>query len=346
MANQTRQLAELLAHEGAEVILVPVNAAYRPAWIGALRGVRAVARLVPYLVALWRAAGRVDVFHVMANSGWSWHLCAAPAVWLGRLRGVPVVVNYRGGEAERFLERSGGLVGRTMRAASVLAVPSGFLAQVFARWQLPSRIVPNIIDTERFHPGDRPASEPRLLVARGLEAIYDIPTALRAFALVHRAFPQARLSIAGSGPERDRLIALAARLGIAAAVEFCGRLDRERMAELYRSGSLLLNPARVDNMPNSVLEAMASGLPVVSTNAGGVPYIVRDGVTALLVPCGDHDAMARAIERLLREPAFAGRLREAALAEVQRYTWPRVRDEWAAAYRSVLSCGGREVGAA
>jgi glycosyltransferase involved in cell wall biosynthesis len=85
------------------------------------------------------------------------------------------------------------------------------------------------------------------------------------------------------------LQALAASLGIADAVCFVGRLDRDQVAALYSEADVILNPSRVDNMPNSVLEAMACGLPVVSTRAGGVPHIVRDGVSALLVDAGDAE---------------------------------------------------------
>lgn len=106
MANQTRQLAALLQQEGLRVEVVPVNAPYRPAWIERVTGVRALFRLAPYLLALWRVAGRTRLLHVMANSGWSWHLFATPAIWIASLRGIPIVVNYRGGEAAAFLQRS------------------------------------------------------------------------------------------------------------------------------------------------------------------------------------------------------------------------------------------------
>jgi glycosyltransferase involved in cell wall biosynthesis len=296
--------------------------------------VRAAFRLAPYIVRLWRVADRVDVFHIMANSGWSWHLAAAPAVWVARLRGIPSVVNYRGGEAEAFLNRSGALVTLTLRRATALAVPSGFLQRVFERWGLRSTIVPNIIDTERFRPGapDQNRSSPHLVVPRNLEPIYDIGTALRAFATIRAAWPGAKMTVAGSGPERQALQSLSAALGVLDAVDFCGRLDRDRMAQLYRTASVVINPSRVDNMPNSVLEAMASGAPVVSTNVGGVPFIARDGVSALLVPAGDHSAMATAVLRLLADPACARRVRDAAMHDVQQYTWPRVRPCWAELY--------------
>lgn len=339
MANQTRQLGELLQREGAQVRLVQVNAPYWPGWIGRLRGIRALFRLLPYLAELWRVTRRADVVHIMANSGWSWHLAAAPAVWIAGFHGIPSIVNYRGGEAEAFLERSGALVLKTLRQASALVVPSGFLQQVFARRGLRSDIVPNIIDTERFQPrGTAQNACAHLIVARALEAIYDVGTAVRAFALIRSQFPGAKLTVAGTGPEESALRALASRLGIAGAVDFCGRLDREQMAALYRSASVAVNPSRVDNMPNSVLEAMASAVPVVSTDVGGIPFIVRHGVTGLLVPPGKPEAMAAALRRVLQHAQLAEQLRAAALAEVQQYTWARVRQHWAAVY-AAARCG-------
>jgi glycosyltransferase involved in cell wall biosynthesis len=344
MAGQTRQLAELLAGEGVAVTLVQVNAPYSPACVGKLKGVRALFRLVPYLVRLWRGAGDVQLLHVMANSGWSWHLFAAPAVWIARARGVPVVVNYRGGEAAAFLERSVRWVRPSLAAASLLAVPSEFLHEIFARHRIASEVLPNIVDLTHFRFAYRGRSDaPHLVVTRNLEAIYDIPTAMRAFARVRDVFPTARLSVAGSGPELRSLEALAASLGIADAVRFPGRLDRDQVAALYREADVMLNPSLVDNMPNSVLEAMACGLPVVSTRSGGVPYVVRDGVSALLVDAGDAEAMAAAALRLMRDTELAKGLVSAGFADVQQYTWARVRVRLAELYERVLPAGEARV---
>jgi glycosyltransferase involved in cell wall biosynthesis len=339
MAGQTQQLAELLAAEGACAVVVRVNPPHRPAWIGSVRWIREPFRLAPYLWRLWRAAGETDLLHVMANSGWSWHLVAAPAVWLGRLRRVPVLVNYRGGEAEAFLARSHRVVRPTLARAAMLAVPSGYLREIFARHGLESAVLPNVVDTVRFSPSGRAAARPgspHLVVARNLEPIYDIGTAVRAFARVRERFPEAVLSITGTGPELAALTALAESLGVAAAVRFTGRLGRDAMAALYRSADVVLNPSRVDNMPNSILEALACGVPVVSTDAGGIPYVVQHGRTAWLVGPGDEAAMAEAAAHLLREPARARELAQAGLAEVQRYSWPNVRGVLIDLYRQVL----------
>ena len=338
MANQTRQLAELLRGEGLCVEVVQVNAPYRPRWVSGVRGLRALFRLLPYLWCLWRAAGRAELLHIMANSGWSWHLLAAPAVWIGRLRGKAVLVNYRGGEAASFLERSISTVRLSLRHAHILVVPSLFLQQVFAKHGFAGRIVPNIIDLERFAPGHPAAgnSNPHIVVARNLEPIYDNATALRAFALVRQKIPGVRMTIAGTGPEQQSLSRLAQELGVMDAVTFSGRLDNERMAALYRCAHIVLNPSLADNMPISILEALACGVPVVSTSVGGVPFLVTHEQTALLVPAQDPQAMANALLRVLNDAALAQALTTAGLTLAREFSWPKVRETLFAAYRAAL----------
>lgn len=342
MANQTRQLAELLRAEGAEVEWVATNAAYRPACVGRMPGVRAVFRLLPYLLALWRAAGRNQLLHVMANSGWSWHLYAAPAIWIGLLRSRPVLVNYRGGEAANFLHGQANVVRFSLRRASALLVPSDFLKAVFAQHGFRAEVLPNVVDLQRFKPELESAPSvqvpvrPHLLVARNLELLYDNATAIRALLTVRSHYPDATLTLAGSGPEVRSLQSLVDELGLQVAVRFAGRLERAAMAELYRSATVSINPSLVDNMPNSVLESLASGVPVVSTNVGGVPFLVQDGLTALLVPPQDADAMARAVLRLLDDVDLYQGLRNAGLLHVQRFTWLKVGPQLAATYRRSL----------
>ena len=337
MANQTSQLAFLLRAQGATVELIQVNCPFRPQWVASIRGVRALFRLLPYVMVLWRTGKRVDLIHVMANSGWSWHLYAVPAIWVARLRGKPVVVNYRGGEADAFLTSNMRLVAASLKRADAIIVPSSYLASVFEKFGFCAQIVPNIIDIMRFSPGPpRQNSVPMILVPRNLEAIYDNASALRAFAIVRESFPTAQLCIAGSGPELPALQRLATALGVRDAVRFTGRIENDAMAELYRSADIVLNPSLADNMPNSVLEALASGVPVVSTDVGGVPQLLLQDVTACLVAPRAHEAMAAAMEALLRDPVRMRRLSAAGLKLVQQFSWPRVAPLLLAQYRRVL----------
>lgn len=338
MAMQTLQLARLLAVEGLAVELVQTNPPYQPQVVEKVKGLRALFRLLPYLWRIWRLAGSCNVIHLMANSGWSWQLFAAPVIWIGWLRKTPVIVNYRGGEAREYLATSARWVKPSIARAARLVVPSGFLQQAFNEVGLSSAIIPNIIDLETFHPAAEPppATPFTVVITRNLEPIYGLDMAIRAFALAREAFSDIELKIAGSGPQHAELEALVGRLGLSETVLFMGRLERTEIVALYHSAHAMLNPSRVDNMPNSVLEALACGLPVISTNVGGVPYIVRDGLTAVLVDPGDEQQMANAIVELRRDSQLRHRLRNAGVQTVAQYAWDEVRPQWLALYRA---CG-------
>lgn len=339
MANQCEQLVRLLRLEGVDVELVRNNEPYRPQWAGRVPLLRAAVRLIPYVSRLWRAAGRTEVMHILANSGWAWHLFAAPAVWICRIRGTKVIVNYRGGNADAFFSRAPAFVRGTLRQANACVTPSAFLQRVFDRFGIDARIVPNIVDLSRFsHSSSRSFGDaPHLVVTRNLEPIYDIPTAIRAFSTVRLAFPKARLTVAGSGPELERLKGLVSMLGLDGSVHFSGRIDNADIPGLYASADCMLNPSTVDNMPISILESFASGVPVVTTAAGGIPDMVEDGLSALLVPVGDADAMGEAAVRVLTDPELVGTLRENGLRAAMDYAWPAVRERWFEVYRSVAA---------
>jgi glycosyltransferase involved in cell wall biosynthesis len=265
-------------------------------------------------------AGRTDVIHLMANSGWSWQLFAAPVIWIGWLRRKPVIVNYRGGEAREYLGASARWVKPSLARAAQLVVPSGFLREVFSEFGVSASVIPNIVDLQTFYPAPDLPREPvfTLVITRNLEPIYGLDTAIRALALVKEAIPAIQLKI----------------VGLSNAVVFLGRLERHQIVELYHSAHAMLNPSRVDNMPNSVLEALACGLPVISTNVGGVPFIVEDGQTAILVPRDDAQAMAQAVVKLYCDTKLRSQLREEGIRAVAQYAWNEVRPQWLALYQS------------
>ena len=297
MANQTKQLVRLLQQEGVSVELIRVNAPYQPKWIAGLRGLRAVFRLIPYLIHLWRAAGKVQLFHIMANSGWAWHLYAAPAIWMARFRKIPVIVNYRGGEAASFFQKSFFWVKPSLLKTDMIIVPSGFLEGVFKERGFSSGIVPNIVDLSRFSAEMGQTSvankmgSPHIVVTRNLEPIYDNATAIHAFRIVKDNFQNAHLTIAGVGPEKQMLEDIVAELQLQDAVTFAGRIDNDHIANLYCSADMMVNASLVDNMPISILEALASGVPVVTTDAGGIPFLVEHEKNGVIGsdkrPCGN-----------------------------------------------------------
>ena len=340
MANQTLQLCDLLKNEGLSVELVQTNSPYKPAWIAKVPVLRAIFRLCAYVIQLWMLTAKSDVIHIMANSGWSWHLFAAPAVWIAKVRHVPVIVNYRGGKAEKFLRKSLVTVKPTLNASAKIIVPSKFLNSVFSQFKIETSIIANIIDISRFkkNPDDQHnLAQPHILVARNLEKIYDNRMAVQAFKEILKRYPDAMLTIAGTGPEKDDLTSLVAELGISNKVTFTGRIDRKDMPDLYRSADVMLNPSQVDNMPNSILEALASCVPVVSTNVGGIPYMVEHDKHVLLVDSKDYQAMAEEVCRVLADDTLRDRLTSAGLQLVETCSWPAVREQWLNTYQELVS---------
>jgi glycosyltransferase involved in cell wall biosynthesis len=296
--------------------------------------VRTIVTSFVYLLSLLFRVPRMDVVHAFSASYWSFLLAPVPAMLMGRLFGKGVVLNYRSGEADDHLTRWR-TAAPLMRLAHLIVVPSGYLVDVFARHGLMATAVPNFVEIEHLPYRVRNSVRPLFLSNRNFEEHYNVSCVLRAFGRIQARTPQARLVVAGDGPLRGRLHAEARDLGLK-NVKFCGAVAPDRMATLYDEADVYLNSPDIDNMPNSILEAAACGLPIVTSDAGGIPYIVRNGVTALLTPRNDDAALAAAAMRLLEEPGLGSRLAAAARAEVlERYVWPAVELGWMDTYRLV-----------
>jgi len=222
-----------------------------------------------------------------------------------------------------------------LRLAHAIVVPSAFLVEVFRRHGRPAIAIANVVDLDRLPWRERTTLRPRFLSNRNLEPLYNVADVLRAFARIQAALPDAALTVVGQGSERARLEALRDRLGLR-QVTFVGAVPPEAMAAHYDAHDVYLNAPTIDNMPTSLVEAFACGLPVVTSDAGGIPHLVRQGDNGLMVPQGDPDALADAALRLFREPQLAARLAATARRDVEtRYTWPAVRPAWEALYASM-----------
>ncbi|HEX2167283.1 MAG TPA: glycosyltransferase family 4 protein [Longimicrobiales bacterium] len=315
-----------------------------PAWLGRIRGVRTVARMPLYWAGLFRRISRADVVHVFTAAFWPFLLTTTPAVLLGRLMGRPVIINYRDGRAADHIRHA--WVRWVLERASVLVFPSGFLQDVFRRFGLHGEVISNVVDTERFRFRRRDPLQPVLLSCRLLEELYAVDNTIRAFALVRAQVPEARLVIIGDGDQRASLEQLVGELELS-GVEFHGAVPHAEVPEWFDRTDVLVNSSVEDNMPHSLIEAFAAGLPVVTTGAGGIPYVVEDGRNGICVPMNEPETMARAVLDLLDVPAKAAALIDAAREDCEaRYSWMAARDEWVALYGRVLSLDvpvGREL---
>jgi glycosyltransferase involved in cell wall biosynthesis len=300
----------------------------------ALRSWRARWRLLRFIVASRAAlrrelrAWRPDVLHV------HWWVPGGFAIWPGGAGGVPVVLTSHGTDVfllDRFpLARP---VARAIfRAARQVTVISSPLVPRVEALGVPRdriAVLPMPLTADQFAKGYAGGRDPtRLLFVGRLIERKGAEFALRALAALRRGGREVRLTICGEGPERSRLAALAEEIGVASATEFTGALPHDAVAELYRTSAVLVMPAVTDwkgeqeGFGMVLVEAMASGLPVVSTLSGGISDVIRDGRTGLLVPERDPVALAEAIGRLLDDPRLADGLATAAAADLDAHFAP------------------------
>jgi glycosyltransferase involved in cell wall biosynthesis len=303
-------------------------------WLQQIKYVRTIATTLTYLAMLIGRAWRYDIIHVFSASYYSYLLSAVPALLVGKLYGKKTILNYRSGEAADHLTRWR-TAAPTMRWADRIVVPSGYLVDVFARFGLSAEAIFNTIAVDRFQFRERRPLRPLFLSARLLEPLYNVACTLRAFALIQQQYTEAQLIIAADGSERGKLEQLAGELDLH-HTRFIGKVDYERMPDLLDTADIYLNANDLDNMPSSLIECMAAGLPVVTTDAGGIPYIIIHEQTGLLVACNDHQAMAQSVIRLLEDQQLASAMARRARSECEKYQWHAVRSEWLRLYQQLV----------
>jgi glycosyltransferase involved in cell wall biosynthesis len=327
-----------------EAWLVPIDPVPPPPLHRLLRVkyVRTIVTQLWYWPLLVRELRSADVVHIFSASYSSFLLAPLPAVFVSRVLGKPVLLNYHSGEADDHLRRSWIARATLRRAVDVNVVPSPYLRDVLARFGIDAAVVSNTVDRTEFPYRDRerPGRPLALLSTRNFEPNYNVACTLRAFAMVQRRFPNVSLTLVGSGSEENALRTLAGSLGLR-GVHFVGPVPPERMSAYYAAADAYVQTPVVDNMPLSVLEAFASGLPVVSTAVGGVPAIVEDRVNGLLAPDDDADGIAGQIIELIERPDMARRIAAAAAAACAQYDWSTTQESWRAVYRALARPRGK-----
>ncbi len=331
---QARSLTQALERDGVKVLFIAVNPRFPKGfrWLRRIPLLRTLVNQCLYIAGLTRVR-RVDVVHVFSAAYWSFLLAPVPAILVARLFSRRIVLNYHSGEAEDHLANWGIRVHPWLRQVDDIVVPSAYLQTVFARHGYRAQVVRNIIDISGFHYRERHSLRPLLLSNRNLEAHYRVDITLQAFAIVKQSWPGARLIIAGYGSEQARLMQWVESRGLQNVV-FLGRVEPEDMPKLYDEADIFVNSSVIDNQPVSILEAFASGLPVVSTPTGDIAAMAGHGRRGILIPRNNPVAMATAITALLDAPGLAASMANRAWQEVENYTWAQVGRQWIEIYRS------------
>jgi len=237
----------------------------------------------------------------------------------------------RGGGLPEFAKKWPGRVGRLFRAASVVTTPSDFLMEHMRSFRGDIQLLPNPLHLDRYQYHRREQAGPRLVWVRSFHSIYNPTMAPRVVAELVADFPDVQLTMVGPDKGDGSLEATrqaAAELGVSERIHFTGGVPKQQIPLYLDRGDIFINTTNVDNTPVSVLEAMACGLCVVSTDVGGMPDLVDDGLNALLVPPNDKIAMTDAIRRVLEQERLAQSLSHHAHSYVQQFDWVEILPRW------------------
>lgn len=288
-------------------------------------------RLVDQLVAPLRWRRRADVVVVDVFSGRSF-VSAEAATAAAGLVGLPVVLWLHGGNLPAFAEGHRRRFEHLLASAAAVVAPSGFLAELSMRHGREATIIPNTVELAAATWRDRAPMRPQLLWLRSFAPIYNPTLAVEVVAALVADHPEVQLTMAGADKgERAATEARAHALGVADRISFPGVLDAAARDRALDRCDVLLNTNDVDNMPVSLLEAMACGLVVVTTDAGGIPAMVTDGVDAAVRPRGDAGVLAAAVHDVLVDPELARHLAAGGRRRTAGLSWREVGPAWHAA---------------
>jgi glycosyltransferase involved in cell wall biosynthesis len=292
------------------------------------------------------AALRPDLLHVHYASGYGTTAALA--------RFTPALLSVWGSDVYEFPYRSalhGRLLRHNLRRSTAIAATSLAMAEQVRRLT-PDRaevaVTPFGVDLRQFSPNEAKAARSGITIGivKSLAPVYGIDLLLQAFAGLRRdpdlaaAQPGLRLEIVGEGPERAALEGMAGTLGVAAACRFVGAAAHASVPQRLRGFDIFAAPSRRESFGVAVIEAGACGLPAVVSDAGGLPEVVLNGITGLVVPAGDPIALQAALKRLVLDTALRERLGRAAHQHVvQTYDWERSIDRMLACYEAVIGRG-------
>ncbi|MBI9061376.1 MAG: glycosyltransferase [Marinilabiliaceae bacterium] len=288
-----------------------------------------VMRLIDMLISTVRYSRKTD-FVLIDTYSYKGFIYAAVLSRVCRLLKLSYVPILRGGNLPVRLERSPNECRRIFTRSYINVAPSYYLLSEFEKRGYTACFIPNNIDIGQYPFKQRSAVAPRLVYVRSFDAIYNPQMAIEVLKILLVIYPDARLCMVG--PDKDGTLAkcrqLAQEYDLTDKIEFTGMLSKKEWHKRSENYDIFINTTNIDNTPVSVIEALALGLPVVSTNVGGIPYLLENKNDALLVERQDVNGMVAAIEKLLDSEELVLKLSLNGRKKAESFDWHNVKTKW------------------
>tara|TARA_R110000850_G_scaffold277086_1_gene422302 strand:- start:25777 stop:26784 length:1008 start_codon:yes stop_codon:yes gene_type:complete len=286
-----------------------------------------VLRLLDMCFSVIKRRKSIDYILIDTYSTTNFYYAVAVS-WLAKRYHIPYLPILHGGNLPYRLKRSKKLSRIVFKNARINVAPSEYLKSVFENnGYINTVCISNAIEIKEYPFSER-TLKPNLLWVRSFSEIYNPLLALKSLKILLTEYPEAKLCMVG--PDKDGSLGVCEKYALenTLPVQFTGKLTKEEWIALSKEFSVFINTTNFDNTPISVIEAMALGLPVVSTDVGGIPFLLEDNQDAVLVPPRNPSAFANGIKKLLTNEKLSEKLKINARKKAERYDWQKVKEQW------------------
>ena len=243
---------------------------------------------------------------------------------------MPYIAFLHGGNLPARLDRSPRMSNDIFFHAYANIAPSGYLKTAFEQRAFKAQLIPNFISIENYHYRESAVLHPNFLWVRSFANTYHPEMTIRVFNEIQKTYPAAQLCMIGDN--KDDALAnckkLIIELGLENNILITGGLPKAEWIAIAPQYNIFISTTHFDNTPISIMEAMALGLPVVSTNVGGMPFLIEHGKDGLLSPDNDINAMVENIKTLIESPEITASIRRNARQKVESFDWKVVEKQW------------------
>lgn len=288
------------------------------------------------MLDMWKAVytyrKKVDWVIIDTYSTTAFHFAWTSAL-LSKIVGLNYILILRGGNLSNRFEKSFFVAKSMVKNASRIIAPSGYLQQLTQnKFDINTVLIPNFIDIHYYPFKQRHAitDDVKLLWVRAFDKIYNPTLAIQIVEVARKKGINVSLTMVG--PDKDGSLLscqdLAKHLEIEKFINFTGRLSKTDWISIAQEHDIFINTTNIDNTPVSVMEAMATGLPVITTNVGGIPFLFENGKEGIMVEPNQADLFVKAIQALIAEPLMYHDLSLAARTKALEWDWKIVKSQW------------------
>ncbi len=286
-----------------------------------------IVRLFDMCLSVIKKRNKVDyiLIDTFSTSNFYYAFIVSQLARLFKVKYIPIL---HGGDLPKRIEKSKRMSNLIFNFSYKNIAPSNYLKSEFERKGYATSFIPNVLELEKYDFKKRSSLSPKILWVRAFRHLYNPKLAIEVLVLLKKHYPKATLCMVG--PVKDDSFKVVQELVIKHkledSVEFTGVLSKEKWHSKSKDFDVFINTTNFDNTPVSVMEAMALGLTIVSTNAGGLPYLIDDNIDGVLVEKNKPEQMANAICKLIRENNL--KLSQSAGKKVASFDWEVVREKW------------------